>query len=118
MPERRNNNRRDFSYYMRVIDNQTQKLLGHMADISPRGFRIDSDHEIFPGTQFQVRLDVTSDIATKNFMVFNVVARWCRPDVFNPFTFNVGFELTAIDTMDMQIFQRMYEKYGTKGNTW
>ncbi len=118
MPERRNTNRRDFSYYMRVIDNRTQQVLGHMADISPRGFRIDSSLEILPGREYQVRLDVTSDIATKNFMVFNVISRWCRPDAVNPYTFNVGFELTAIDSTDMQIFQRMYEKYSTKGNTW
>jgi len=36
--ERRKRDRRDFSYYMRVMNENTGELVGHLADISISGF--------------------------------------------------------------------------------
>ena len=40
--ERRKLSRRNFSYYMRVMDEATGKLIGHLSDISTGGFKVDS----------------------------------------------------------------------------
>ena len=42
MDERRNIERKDFSYYMRLINSETKDLLGHLTDLSSGGFKLDS----------------------------------------------------------------------------
>ena len=42
--EKRKLARRNFSYYMRVMDETTGQLVGHLADISTGGFKLDSSN--------------------------------------------------------------------------
>ncbi|MGE5249918.1 MAG: PilZ domain-containing protein [Bacteroidota bacterium] len=114
MAERRRLSRRDFSYYMRVMNDATGELVGHLTDISTAGFKLDCVKSIQPNTDLLLRIDLTPEIAPKEFLVFAARCRWCRPDRFDPTAFNVGFQITDISTDDMEIFTRMYERYGTQ----
>jgi hypothetical protein len=116
MGERRNTNRRNFGYYMQVVDDRTQELVGHLADISPRGFKLDSPHVVPTGNDFRLRLSLTSDVASKSYMVFIANSRWCKPDPLDPTAYNIGFEIKNIAPDDNQIFQQIVEKYGSQGN--
>jgi hypothetical protein len=108
----RNFKRRQFGYYMQVFDEKTQKLIGHMADISEKGFRVDSPSALPVGTDFRVRLDLNGEVADKSFMVFVARAKWCKPDTYEPNSYNVGFEVINISPTDNAIFQRIVAKYG------
>jgi PilZ domain len=112
MGERRNLDRKVFSYYMQLIDYDRQELVGHLADISPGGFKLDSLSPIPPNKDFRLRLDLTSEIANKSSMIFVARSKWCRVDPLDPFCYNVGFELINISPGDAEIFNRMIEKYG------
>ena len=114
MAEKRRIARRDFTYYMPVTDDLSKRLIGYITDISTGGFRLDSLKQIPPGQDFRMRIDLTSDIADKNAMVFIARSRWCHPDHVDPNTYNVGFEITNMDRGDMAIFQRMFDKYGSQ----
>lgn len=114
MAERRRLTRRNFSYYMRVMNDVTSELVGHLADISTGGFRLDCQKAVPLNTDFLLRIDLTPEIASKEFMVFAARSRWCRPDRFDPTSFNVGFQITTMSPGDMEIFTRMFERYGTK----
>ena len=114
MPERRRLARRNFSYYMRVMNDATNELVGHLADISTGGFKLDCQKPVQPNTDFLLRIDLTPEIASKEFMVFAARSRWCRADRFDPTSFNVGFQITTMSPGDLEIFVRMFEKYGTK----
>jgi len=114
MPERRRLVRRNFSYYMRVMNDATNELVGHLADISTGGFKLDCQKPVQPNTDFLLRIDLTPEIASKEFMVFAARSRWCRADRFDPTSFNVGFQITTMSPGDLEIFVRMFEKYGTK----
>ena len=114
MDERRRLNRKDFSYYMRLIDSETQELVGHLVDISPGGFKLDSQTAIPLNKDFRFRMDLTSDVANKPSMVFVARSKWCEVDPLDPFIYNVGFQLVNISPGDVEIFYRMMEKYGTK----
>jgi hypothetical protein len=113
MVEKRNLKRRAFSYYMQAVDEKTQKTLGYLADISPRGFRLDCKQSLPPDQDYQLRLDLTSDVADKPFMVIVARTKWCRIDVLDPFVFNIGFQVVNMGPEDAAIFQRIVEKYGT-----
>jgi hypothetical protein len=112
--ERRRLERKDFSYYMRLIDQNTGDLVGHLTDISTGGFKLDSQSPIPVEKDYKFRMDLTSEVANKPSMVFIARSKWCEVDPLDPFLYNVGFQLINIAPSDIEIFQRMMEKYGTK----
>ena len=113
MVEKRVLKRRSFSYYMQAVDNSTQKTIGYLSDISPTGFRLDCKQALPAGHDYQLRLDLTSEVATKPFMIIVARSKWCRIDEFDPFVYDIGFQLVEIAPEDADIFQRIVEKYGT-----
>ena len=114
MADKRKIDRRDFTYYMQVKDATTKQIVGYLSDISTGGFKLDSQTEIPPGKDFRLHIDLTPDIANQNSMVFIARSKWVHRDHVDPFTFNVGFEITNMAPGDMLIFQRMFDKYGSQ----
>ena len=106
--------RKDFSYYMQVFNDDTQELVGHLVDISSGGFKMDSLQPVAPEVDFRFRLNLTSQVADKPFMVFVARSKWCKVDPLDPFCYNVGFQLINISPKDIDIFNRIMENYGTK----
>lgn len=104
--------RKDFFYYMQLIDNETKQVVGHLSDISTGGFKLDSQKPIPTNKDFQFFMNLTGEVAEKPFMVFLARSRWCRIDPIDPYTYNIGFQLTRIAPEDLEIFNRMMEKYG------
>ena len=113
MTERRKKDRKDFSYYMRLTDVDTGELIGHLVDISTGGFKLDSQKPLPLEKEYRFHLDLTSEVASKPFMVFKARSKWCQTDPFDPFVYNVGFELVEITQSDLDIFKRIVDKYGT-----
>ena len=117
MADKRKLNRRQFTYYMQVLDDATKQIVGYLADISTGGFKLDCDQRIPVGHDFRLMIQLNSEIADKTSMTFIARSKWCRPDHIDPTTFNVGFEIINMAPSDMVIFQRMFEKYGSQQNT-
>src|SRR5581483_11681891 len=111
--ERRKLNRRNFSYYMRVMNEATGELVGHLSDIRTGGFKLDSRQAIPLNRDFTLRVDLTSEVANKTFMIFVARSKWCQPDHYDPSTYNVGFQIINMTPGDLEIFTRMFEKYGS-----
>jgi hypothetical protein len=99
---------------MRLVDNDTQELVGHLMDLSSGGFKLDSQKPIPPNKDFRLRMDLTSEVANKPTMVFVARSKWCQQDPLDPFVYNVGFQLINISPSDLNIINRMIEKYGKK----
>jgi c-di-GMP-binding flagellar brake protein YcgR len=114
MADKRRIDRRTFTYYMQVTDETTKQLVGYLSDISTGGFKLDSPKEIPPGHDFRLHIELTSDIADKNSMVFIARSKWCQRDHIDPNTYNIGFEIMNMSPSDMLIFQRMFDKYGSQ----
>ena len=114
IPERRKLKRRSLIYYMLVLDANTQQMIGHLVDISAHGFMMDSQKSLPVGTDFHLRLDVTSDLADKTYIKFTARSRWCLPDVIEPYLFDIGFSIIEIAPSDAEIIQRIAEKYAAR----
>jgi len=114
--ERRNLSRRTFSYYMRVMDEATGELIGHLADISTTGFRLDCKKNMPLGVNFRLRIEQTGMVSTKSFVSFVARSKWCRRDEFDFSTYSVGFQLVNISRTDYDIFLKMFETYGVQKN--
>ncbi len=116
MPERRKLDRRTFSYYMRLMNENTGELVGHLADISTGGFKMESLKPIVPNSDFTFRIELTSEIANVPFIVFGARSKWCQPDRIDKSIFNVGFQLTDITPANLEIISRLFERYGSQSN--
>ena len=116
MPERRRLDRRTFSDYMRLMNENTGELVGHLADISTGGFKMELLKPIPPNLDFTFRIELTSEVANVPFMVFGARSKWCQRDHIDQSIFNVGFQIVAMAPADVEIFSRMFERYGSKAN--
>ncbi len=114
MDEKRNKTRRVFSYYMQLVDATTKELIGHLADISTGGFKLDSEEPIPVEKEFRFHLALTPDVASKPFMIFRAQSKWSQADPIDPFVYNTGFHITEMHYEDRNIFNRVFQLYGTK----
>ncbi len=114
MQERRKLKRRNLSYYMPVIDPKTEQIIGHLVDISPQGLMMDSQQEFVQGKDSLLRLNVTADVSDKNHIEFIGRTKWCRPDVVEPYLYDIGFEIIRISQQDMEVIRKIVEKYGSR----
>jgi len=112
MSEKRSENRKDFSYYMQLTDADTKSMVGHLADISSGGFKLDCDKEIPVNKAYRFRLELTKDISDKQFMVFQARSKWCKADPIDPFVFNVGFHIIDMRPEDLDIIIRVVQLFG------
>lgn len=111
--------RKDFFYYKQVMNPVTREVIGHLADISTGGFKLDSQRPLPTDMDFQFLINLSGEVADKPHMVLVARSRWCRIDPLDPYVYNVGFQLVDIDPEDREIFNRMMEKYArdaTKAN--
>jgi hypothetical protein len=110
--ERRKLLRKNFSYYMRVMNERTGDLVGQIGDISSGGFKLESSKPIPLGETFSLRIDQTGEISHKSFITFTGRARWCQKDPYDPTIYNVGFQIVEMTPADYDIFVTMFNTYG------
>ncbi len=113
MPERRTVSRKKFSYYMRVMDDDTAQTLGHMVDISEHGLQLETPQPLPPNKDFYVRIELTPDLANQLYLVFLARTKWCRMDDIQPNLYRCGFAIVEIMPEDREIVARIIEKYGS-----
>jgi PilZ domain len=114
--EKRKLTRRNFSYYMRVMNEVNGQLVGHLSDISTGGFKLDSENAIPTNKDFRLRIELNNEVADKAFMTFNARSKWCSADPLDPTAFSVGFQITNMAPSDFEIFARMFEKFSSQGS--
>lgn len=116
--EQRRNERRDFTYYMKVNDANTGNQLGYMVDISTSGFKLDSEKPLQTGRDFRIQVELSGDISPKSTLIFTARSMWCLPDTIYPNTFRIGFQIVGMAAGDTIIYHRMFEQYGSTKNNY
>ncbi len=111
MDDRRKVKRKDFSYYMRLFDSDTQNLVGHLADISTGGFKIDSRDPITVDKVFRLRMDLFPEVSSKPYMIFSARVRWCQTHPLDPTLYHIGFQIINIQPGDYEILNRLVQNY-------
>lgn len=111
--ERRRTERRAFPHYMRLMNEETGELVGHMADISTSGFRLECPRPIRVDTDLPLRIEVPPDVSALTHMVIKARSKWSLPDRVDPTLYDVGFQIVDIKPGDGQIFGLIFDKYGS-----
>jgi hypothetical protein len=113
MPERRTAPRKKFSFYMRVLNDDTQEMLGHMVEVGALGLQLETSMPLPLQKDYYLRLELNSEVADRPYMVFIACTKWCKMDDIEPNLYRVGFEIVEIMPDDKEIFLRILAKYGS-----
>ena len=112
MPERRTTPRKKFDYYLRVVDDDTQAILGHMVEVSSLGFQLDTTGPLPTEKEYYLRVELTPDLGNRPFIVFIGLSKWCKMDAIEPNLYHVGFQMMEILPDDREIFLNILKKFG------
>ena len=113
--DRRKLGRRSTSLYIQFINNRSGELVGDLADISRDGFMLESFKPIPLNAEFTFRIDLPPEISRKQSIVFTALSRWIKPDSLDTRLYDVGFKIVKTDPGDAQVFQQIYDQYGSSG---
>ena len=112
--DRRKLLRKNFTYYMRVLDEESGKLIGQLVDIGTGGFKVESPNEIPLNQKIKLRIDQTGEVSERNYIVFVGMARWCQRDAYDLSVYNVGFQIVDMTPSDYDVFIEMFNRYGVE----
>jgi hypothetical protein len=115
MKDKRKIDRRFLLYYMRVYDATTQKQIGNLVDITPRGIMVGSEHPLPEEQTTRLRVEVTDEVTDKPFLEFSAHSKWCEPDVIQNM-YNTGFEILDLTPEDSEIIDHIIEEFGFRDN--
>jgi hypothetical protein len=113
MAERRTTPRKKFSFYMRVLDDDTREILGHMVEVGAIGLQLETTVALPLQKDYYLRLELTPELADRPFIIFIARSKWRKIDDIEPNLYRVGFEIAEIMPDDREIFLRILAKYGT-----
>jgi hypothetical protein len=111
MSDRRTLHRRHLIYYLKVFEQGTGILKGHMVDITEEGLMIVSENPIDEGKIIKMRMLLPREIEGKEEIEFDARSTWCRKDV-NPSLFGIGFKFEYVDTLSRQIIFELIHEFG------
>jgi hypothetical protein len=112
MPERRTTPRKKFSFYMRVLDDDTREILGHMVEVGAIGLQLETTVPLPIKKDYYLRLELTPELADRPVIIFIARTKWCKIDAIEPNLYRVGFEIIEIMPDDREIFIRILTKFG------
>jgi hypothetical protein len=112
MSERRTTPRRSFSYYVRVLDDDTQKTIGHLIEMSATGIQLETSIELPLEKEYFLRMELMPEISSQSSLVFAARAKWCKRDTLVPNNFFCGFEILEMVPEDHAVFLTILEKFG------
>lgn len=112
MPEKRTVPRKKFNMYMRVDNDDTGEILGHMVEVSAIGLRLETVGPLPLEKDYYLRIELTPDLgAAMPFIVFIARTKWCKMDLIQPNLFQVGFSISEIVPEDREVFLKIIQKY-------
>ncbi|MGD2119261.1 MAG: PilZ domain-containing protein [Chromatiales bacterium] len=109
--ERRTIKRRHLIYYLRVWDTASNRLLGHLADVSSEGFMLVGEEKIPSGQDFELEIRLPASADEMEALRFKAMSRWSSNDV-NKLFFDSGFLFTDISDATLQRVTGLIDDYG------
>ena len=96
--------------YLRVHNQDTGELLGHIVNINKKRMRLVSDQAIPVNQTFRLWVDVPKDSASHQRIQLDAESLWCGRDV-NPDFYDTGFRIHTISTQALLQLQLLIEEF-------
>ena len=114
MADKRTLKRKHLVYYLKVYDRKTNKLIGHLVDVTTEGIMLIGKDKIDKNTLFQMRLDLNENKKNtdKNEIWFDAESVWSSKDVNLSGFYDTGFRLINVPKEDQQKMEQWFQ------NSW
>lgn len=110
MEEQRKVPRRNLKVYLKVFDDGTGDLFGHMVDITREGILLTTEGAVEVDKIHRLRLEVPSEIQESRRFVFSALSKWCEKDSeFD--AFNSGFRFQELPPEDARWLDRVIQTF-------
>lgn len=96
--------------YLRVYDQDTQELLGHIVDINKDGIRLVSDKPIALNRMFRLGVNVPKENSSPQRIFLEAESLWCGRDI-NPDFYDTGFRILNIGASALLKLQLLIEEF-------
>ncbi len=96
--------------YLRVYDQDTNELLGHIVDINKEGMRLVSDKPIELNRIYRLWVDVPKEGTPRQRIQLEGESLWTGRDV-NPDFYDTGFRMLNISTQSLLQLQLLIEEF-------
>jgi hypothetical protein len=103
--------RRHLIYYLRVFDTQSEKLLGHVVDITTKGILLMSEKALPLNTTFNLNMILPEETWNVEKISFDAETLWSKQDV-NPDFYVTGFQFKNIAPKNVQLVKHLIEQFG------
>lgn len=90
MRDRRTSERHKLIMYLRVHDQETDELIGHIVDLSSGGMMLVADEPFQPKSEHQLKLMLPNSEQAEQTIDIRAECCWCGPDA-NDSYFDAGF---------------------------
>jgi hypothetical protein len=94
--ELREISRRYLVFYLRIYDSMSNKILGHLVDISEKGLMLICDNPVPENENYRLRMRLPTTMKERNEILFDATSRWCKNDS-NPDFFLAGFQMNELE---------------------
>lgn len=108
--EGRHQERKQIIYYLRVFDAESGALLGHVADLSTRGFMVTSERQLKKGKTMLLRIELPTSMKAPQQLELKARVKWSRPDANSSF-FNTGLGLLHLSRSDEKILSDLIQNF-------
>ena len=110
MLEKRKLKRRQLIYYLKVMDGNTNELLGRLADITTEGIMLISEKAIETERPFSLQLILPTGMRGGKKIDIEAKSLWSKRDV-NPDLIDTGFRFIKISPEDLETIDELILDY-------
>lgn len=96
--------------YLRVYDQDTEALLGHIVDINKDGLRLVSDRPVAVNRTFRMWVDIPKEDTTHQRIYLEAESMWCGKDI-NPDFYDTGFRIINMGSSALLQLQLLIEEF-------
>jgi hypothetical protein len=115
MDDRRSEKRKFLLFYTRVFDTQSHVQVGHLVDITSMGAMLITPTPIPTGVDFDLKLELSEEVADLPFMEISAQSLWCHADI-DPAFYNTGFKFLDVSSENATIIKNIVETFGFRDN--
>jgi len=103
--------RRHLIYYLRVFEQDSGRLIGHLVDLTAEGMMLISETALATDKVYALRMELPGEVFAHEQFDFTARSVWCRPDV-NPKFFDIGLTLLNVEARDITCIEDLMQHYG------
>jgi hypothetical protein len=98
------------SNYLKVINRQTNLIVGHCVNVSNGGMMVISEKPVKTKNIFQFKMFLPEEIEGNRYVNFIAISKWCKHDE-NPDFYNTGFQLHNITPEVTQVIKHLINNF-------